>query len=405
MPSDIRSTHSAPPNSAKPNSVAPGTILHVVQHLRPGGLEVMALELARRQQLRTPTLVVSLEGTAEEAISAWPRLAAQRDQLVFLDKKPGLSPALVGQLHALFRRLRPAAVHTHHIGPLLYAGAAARLAGVKTRLHTEHDAWHLSDPRRRRVAKVALAASGCRLIADSAHVADAVATALGGEPPRVILNGIDTARFRPADQQAARRALGLPLDGKVIGISARLEHVKGVDIALEALVRLDGEAARDVTLAIAGSGSLRATLERQAVALGIADRVAFLGHLDDMAAFYPALDVFCLPSRAEGLPLSLLEAQSCAIPVVATRVGGVCDAVCDATGHLVPSEDPSALASALQCSLQESLARNGNRDPRNFVLKTADLDSIAQAYLELALGEGSRVCPPRSMSLPLAHSH
>ena len=115
MPSDIRSTPSAPPNSAKPNSVAPGTILHVVQHLRPGGLEVMALELARRQQLRTPTLVVSLEGTAEEAISAWPRLAAQRDQLVFLDKKPGLSPALVGQLHALFRRLRPAAVHTHHI--------------------------------------------------------------------------------------------------------------------------------------------------------------------------------------------------------------------------------------------------------------------------------------------------
>ena len=236
-------------------------------------------------------------------------------------------------------------------------------------------------------------------------MADAVCAALGGEPPQVILNGIDTTRFQPGDRQAARSALGLPPHGRVIGISARLEHVKGVDIALEALARLDGEAVRDVTLAIAGSGSLLATLEQQAVALGIADRVAFLGHLDDMAAFYPALDVFCLPSRAEGLPLSLLEAQSCAIPVVATRVGGVCDAVCDATGHLVPSEDPSALASALQCSLQESLARNGNRDPRNFVLKTADLDSIAQAYLELALGEGSRVCPLQSKSLPLAHSH
>ncbi len=399
------SSEAALTQSAVPNSAFPGTILHVVQHLRPGGLEVMALELARRQQLRTPTLVVSLEGTAEEAIAAWPRLAAQRDQLVFLDKKPGLSPVLVGHLYGLFRRLRPAAVHTHHIGPLLYAGAAARLAGVKARMHTEHDAWHLSDPRRRRVAKVGLAASGCQLIADSAHVADAVAAALGGEPPRVILNGIDTARFRPADQQSARRALGLPLNHKVIGISARLEQVKGVDIALEALARLDGGLARDVILAIAGSGSLRETLEQQAVALGIADRVAFLGHLDDMAAFYPALDVFCLPSRAEGLPLSLLEAQACAIPVVATRVGGVCDAVCNATGHLVPSEDPSALASALQCSLQEGLVRNGNCNPRSFVLKTADLDSIAQAYLELALGEGSRVCLPRSMSLLLEHSH
>ena len=71
----------------------PGAIVHVVQHLRPGGLEVMALELARMQSEQRETLVVSLEGDADAAIAAWPRLADQRHRLIFLGKRPGLDGA------------------------------------------------------------------------------------------------------------------------------------------------------------------------------------------------------------------------------------------------------------------------------------------------------------------------
>ncbi|MFC7474210.1 glycosyltransferase [Dankookia sp. GCM10030260] len=356
-------------------AAATGAVVHVVQHLAPGGLEVMALELAHAQAARHPTLVLSLEGDEAEAVAAWPRLAEHRGRLLFGAKGPGLDPLLPFRLAALFRRLRPAAVHTHHVGPLLYAGPAARLAGIRARLHTEHDAWHLADPKRARLVRAALALARPVLIADAPHVAAAVEAAIGARP-QVVLNGVDTDRFLPADaaaKAAARAALGLPLDRAVIGIAARLEPVKGVDLAVAAMARLPG----DAILAIAGAGGEAAALRAQAAGLG--DRVRFLGLLGDMPGFYAALDLYCLPSRNEGLPLALLEAQACGLPVVATAVGGVPAAVDPASGTLVPAEDPAALAAALGAGLA---GRGG--DPRGFVLRQGSLAVAAREYLALA---------------------
>jgi glycosyltransferase involved in cell wall biosynthesis len=350
-------------------------IIHVVQHLAPGGLEVMALELARVQAASRPTFVVSLEGEATVALGAWPRLAAQRESLVFMGKNPGLDVALPFRLAALFRGLRPAAVHTHHAGPLLYAGVAARLARVPRLLHTEHDAWHLADPRRRRLMRAALAVTRPVLIADAPHVADAVRDALGIARPRVVLNGVDTDRFAPRDRIAARAWLGLPRDAQVLGIAARLEKVKGVDIAIAALPALPG-----VILAIAGQGTEALALRAQAEVFGVADRVRFLGLVEDMPGFFAACDAVCLPSRDEGLPLAALEAQACGVPVVAAEVGGVVAACDPATARFVPAQDPAALAVAVGGLLS---APRGN--PRDFVQRTASLATAAHACLDLAL--------------------
>jgi glycosyltransferase involved in cell wall biosynthesis len=347
-------------------------IIHVVQHLAPGGLEVMALELARAQAATRPALVLSLEGSPEEAIAGWPRLAAQREALVFMGKRPGLDPRLPGRLVALFRRLRPAAVHTHHVGPLLYAGAAARIAGVARRIHTEHDAWHLANPRRRRVMRAALALAKPVLVADAPDVARAVHHALG-VLPHVVQNGVDTARFAPGERLAARAALGLATNAKVIGIAARLERVKGVDVAIAALAGVPG-----ALLAIAGRGAEEAALRAQAAALGVADCVRFLGLVGDMPGFYAACDIACLPSRNEGLPLAALEAQACGLRLVASAVGGVASAADPASARLVPAEDAAALAAALV----DALGVPGP-DPRPFVLRTASLEAAARAYLDL----------------------
>jgi len=350
-------------------------IIHVVQHLAPGGLEVMALELARGQRaLGHDARVLSLEGAAEEAIAAWPRLRAEREHLLFAGKRPGLDAALLPRFLGLFRALRPDAVHTHHAGPLLYAGLAARLARVPARLHTEHDAWHLEDPRRRRLVQAARLLAAPRLIADAPHVGEAVARALGGAPPVVVMNGVDTDRFAPRDRDAARAALGLPVGVRLLGVAARLERVKGVDVALAALALLPEE----VQLAVAGGGSEAAALREQAASLGIPHRVHWLGVLDDMARFHPALDLLLVPSRNEGLPLAPLEAQSCGVRVVAARVGGVAAALCPETGRLVPPEDPEALAAGVRAAL----AKGG--DPRPFVRREASLDAAARACLALA---------------------
>jgi glycosyltransferase involved in cell wall biosynthesis len=271
-------------------------------------------------------------------------------------------------------------VHTHHIGPLLYAGPAARLAGVGRRVHTEHDAWHLRDPKRRRVAQAAILAASPVLVADAPHVAEAMVAALGCAPPRVILNGIDTDRFVAGDKVAARAAFGLPLDRKVIGVAARLEVVKGVDIAILALAAMRGGA----VLAIAGSGSQEAALRALAAELGVGARVVFVGHVDTMARFYAALDVLCLSSRAEGLPLSLLEAQASGVPVVAAAVGGVPAAVCPASGMLVAAEDVAGFAAALDAVLDRGAFGSGT-DPRGFVLGSGSLKVAAQAYVDLCL--------------------
>jgi glycosyltransferase involved in cell wall biosynthesis len=351
-------------------------IIHVVQHLAPGGLEVMALELARAQSVHRETLVVSLEGEPEAAIAAWPRLAAQRERLLFMGKRAGRDPLLPARLARLFARLRPAAVHTHHVGPLLYAGPAARLTGAR-RVHTEHDAWHLGERRRRRLMRAAIALSRPVIVADAPHVAAALSKALGLPLPAVVLNGVDTERFAPRDQAAARHALGLPLEARIVGIAARLETVKGVDVAIAAASRLPG-----VVLAIAGRGSQEAVLRAEAAARGLADRVRFLGLVEDMPGFYAACDLACLPSREEGLPLAALEAQACGVPLVASAVGGVAAAADPASALLVAPESPDALARAIA----ERLAAPAG-DSRAFVLREASLAATARAYLDLCVGE------------------
>jgi glycosyltransferase involved in cell wall biosynthesis len=347
-------------------------------------LEVLALELARAQAQTVETLVLSLDGEREEALSAWPRLRAQSDQLLFAAKRPGVDPWLVGRLIRLFRARQVRCVHTHHVGPLIYAGAAARLAGVGRRIHTEHDAWHLADLHRRRLVKMALRIARPTVVADAPHVASAVRDALHCAAPLVVLNGVDTKRFAPADRAVARQAFGLGANTPVIGVAARLEPVKGVDIALDAFARLEPPA----RLLIAGDGSQMAALVGRAAALGIEGRVDFIGLVNDMPAFFRALDVFCLPSRAEGLPLSLLEAQACGVCVVASDVGGVAAAVGPLSGILVEGENVEALASALRSALHEA---RGNPGPvaaaRDFVVRNASLDTAAQAYLDLALKE------------------
>ena len=369
-------------------------IVHVVQHLVPGGLEVMVLELARAQARHHKVMVISLEGDRASAEAHWPRLARETTPIRYLGKRPGLDLGLPFRLAALLREVGAIGIHTHHIGPLLYAGLAARLHRGLRHIHTEHDAWHLQNAKRRRLAQFAIAIARPILVADAPHVADAVVAALGGTRPLVVLNGVDVAHFAPGDQHAARAALSLPATQRIIAIAARLERVKGVDIALRALALLP-----DATLAIGGSGSEAENLKALSKDLAITDRVIWLGHVDDTAMLYRAADLVCLPSRAEGLPLALLEAQACGRPVVASHVGGVPGGLDPATGTLVPPEDPEALAHGLQMALCKAAEGPGSGNPRDFVMRTASLDSMEAAYTNLMLGASpwtpsSRPPPP-----------
>lgn len=352
-------------------------VVQVVQHLAPGGIECMVLDLLKHATAQQQVHVISLEGEPEQ-LKKWPRLASFADRLHFLAKPAGISPGLVWQVRQLIRQLKADVVHTHHIGPLLYGGTAARLASVPVLLHTEHDAWHLKDPKRLRLAKHLMSVLHPQVVADSAQVQRHLHSMLPACQSQVILNGIDVQHFKPQSKSRSRVRLGLPVVDKVriVGCAARLEEVKGHRYLLEALFRLPN----NVHVALAGHGSLHETLHAQAEELGIEHRVHFLGHVEQMDDFYRALDVFCLPSLNEGMPLSLLEAQASGVAVVATKVGGVAEAVCPHSGLLVKPASAQALADALYRQLQRKI----KLDPRPFVMQGKRVQDMVLAYASLS---------------------
>jgi glycosyltransferase involved in cell wall biosynthesis len=186
----------------------------------------------------------------------------------------------------------------------------------------------------------------------SAAVADSLASAhVARERVTIISSGVDCARFRPPtaqERQAARAALAIAAGAFAIGTVGMLEERKGHRHLLEAMAELGRERAAPAVCVIAGEGSLRGELEREAARLGVADRVRFTGRVDDACAVLWALDAFVFPSLREGLGVALLESAACGLPAVACSAGGIAGVVIDGrTGLLVAPGDAHAMAAAI----------------------------------------------------------
>lgn len=160
----------------------------------------------------------------------------------------------------------------------------------------------------------------------------------------LIRHGIPRGRIHviPSGVTVHRPIPGLPHETCVVGAMANLEYWKGIDVLIEACSR----ASFPIRLEVIGDGGARRELEELAVRLGVA--VRFHGRVADPGPLLREIDVFALPSRAENLPMAVLEAMAQALPVVATRVGGVPELVEDGiTGRLVEADDPASLAQAI----------------------------------------------------------
>jgi len=180
-------------------------------------------------------------------------------------------------------------------------------------------------------------------VAISRTIADLlIAAGVDAHRLRVILSGIDPVVF------ASLPPSRLHYDGEtVFGSIGVLEARKGHRLAIEALAALKLQGLK-VRYRIAGNGNLRLELERQALQLGVSDRVSFAGFISDTAAFLGEIDIFVMPSLFEGLGVAALEAMAAAKPVIASRAGGLAEIVVDGeTGLLFPAGNVAALAAAM----------------------------------------------------------
>lgn len=255
----------------------------------------------------------------------------------------------VARLRALILRRRIEVVHVH--SP--YVAALTRLV-VRTLprrsrpaiVVTEHNRW----PRHARVTRLA---NRFTIFLDDADLAvsEDVRTTMGvraRDGVEVVVHGVDLAAVRSAAEHRSevRSELGIADDDVVVGIVANFRAEKAYDTLLAAAVEATDVAGdRPLRFVAVGQGPLEAEIRARHAASGLGDRFLLTGYRPDAVRVMAAFDVFTLTSRHEGLPVALMDALALGLPVVATRVGGIPEAVTDGVeGILVPVDDHARLA-------------------------------------------------------------
>lgn len=209
----------------------------------------------------------------------------------------------------------------------------------------------------------------------------------GVEPKkiRLIHDGIDPRLFA-----SAANARDINSECVVVGMAAVLEERKGHRFLLEAARRLKTQGCR-IQYRLAGDGSLRQSLEKDAIQLGLKDDVQFCGFVSDIPTFLSQVDIFVLPSLFEGLGVSVLEAMAAGKAVIASRVGGLAETVLDGvTGLLVMPGDAEELAAAIaRLAGDRSLSREMGQRGRARLQEHFTLEQMAsknEAYYYALLG-------------------
>ena len=381
-------------------SDGPPLIAHVIYSLRTGGLENGLVNLINHlPESDYRHTIVCISDFSDFRL----RIRRPGVECHALHKPPGKALGTYVDAWRLFRRLRPAVVHTRNIGALPFVVPAV-LAGVPVRIHGEHG-WDVSDlggvNRRYRMVRrllsplvdefVALSRDLQRYLVERAGVADARIAQ--------IYNGVDTDAFVPRGPVATAVPEWPFRQGDfVIGTVGRMQAVKDQPTLVRAFVealRQQPDLRQHARLALVGDGPLRescAALVREA---GIESLCWLPGERNDVPAIMRSFDLFVLPSIAEGISNTILEAMASGVPVVATRVGGnpelVDDGVC---GAIVPPSDPPAMAASfIRYAQDRALAVRHGAAAREIVLRRFSLGAMVRAYAGVYDGLLARKLP------------
>ncbi|MGB3423173.1 MAG: glycosyltransferase [Castellaniella sp.] len=360
-------------------------ILLVVTGLQLGGAERQVVDLADRLAARGHAVAIAYL-TGEVVVS--PDAVVELYPLGFSKTPYGVWQGC-RRLRRLIRAWRPDVVHSHMVHANLVARIVRLTVSMRRLICTAH-----SPAEGGRAVMLAYRVTD-RLADLSTHVSrDAVeAYERAGAVPRgrmrPVLNGIDVQVFAGAPElrTQSRQRVGPPLGDRLLLSVGRLAEEKDHAGLLRAFARLAPQCP-DVRLWIAGDGPLRDALLRQRAALGLNDRVAFLGARQDVPDLMRAADVFVLPSRFEGFGLVVAEAMACGTPVVATDAGGVAE-VLDGAGILVPVGDDAALARglaeafAMDSGQRAAMTAAARRRAENDL----DIERVVDVWLKLYQGE------------------
>ncbi len=274
------------------------------------------------------------------------------------------------------RRLGVTHIHAHFASIAAdHALALSLLSGIPFSLTLHGDDFLVNDhPSLQLICEHADA-----ILTPSRYNADRIAERFSVPPSRirVIANGVQPERFQPSVRESG--------DGRTVLTVARLEPVKGIPVLIDAYARLK-ERGVPFRAVLVGEGSQRTAVEDQIRRSGLDGQIELRGDLprEEVEKELKRADIFALSSRAEGFPVSILEAMSCGIPVVAPEITGIPEQITHGEhGLLVKPEDPASLAQAMERLLLDSALRERmGRAARERVLKKFSLARVVGERIE-----------------------
>ncbi|MEK0449975.1 MAG: hypothetical protein RL088_2243 [Verrucomicrobiota bacterium] len=360
-------------------------ILHLVNSLDPGGMENGVCNIAAGLEARgMETHVACLERSG-----AFSDRVPGTNRIHVLHKAGGFSLRASWNLARLLRKLRPAVLHTHNLGPLIYASVATVGGRTARILHGEHSQlapWEL-EPRRIRQRQRLYRA--CREIHTVSREQVAELGSLGFPESKIfaIPNGVDTARFSPGSQEKAALALDIPGSAPVIGLVGRFGPFKRHDALIAALPAIR-TAFRDARLLLVGGGGSEEKRIRELAAGN--PGICITGFRSDPESCYRAMDLLVVPSINEGMSNAVLEAMACGIAVLANTGCGHEEIIIPGeNGHIAPLANPEDIAHHIIEMLNDwerlsILGENARKTVKNrFSIETM-LNAYEQTYRRIA---------------------
>ncbi len=369
----------------------PVTVLYVDHASGLGGAEhsLLALLTALDGSRYRPVLAAPPGSVADEASSAG--IDVRRLPLPRLQRHPASPLRLWRGVRSVARVAREEnadILHGNVLRATVYAAPAARWLGRPL-------VWHVRDIHRRGPAAWWLCRQATAVVAISRVVADALPCAA---KVQVVYNPVAVAAATPR----SRAELGLPAEGSVVAMVASLRRWKGHEAFLEAAGRV---ASRVPARFVIVGGSIfddddpgyAQALRARSAALGLGERVSFLGQRDDLPDLWPHLSVLVHPAAAEPFGRVVAEAMIAGVPVAGFQDGGVPELLeHERTGLLVPPGDVPALAQAVTRLLDEPelrwhLARNARQEAERRFAPAVHARAVERVYESLLAGQaGSR---------------
>ena len=350
-------------------------ILQVIPYFCFGGAETMCENLTYAlTEMGHDVSVVSLISDRTPIAG---RMEENGIRIHYLDKKLGLDLSMIPRLISVMKQEKPDVVHTH-LNVIKYAAVAARLCGIRC-VHTVHNVAHEeAEGRLQKITNTIYFRRGWAVpVALSPKVQATILSFYGLKEEQVpmIYNGADLGKCCPKEDYSLSKPAKLLHIGRFNG----QKNHKGLLEAFAQIVKTFP----DCCLQLIGDGDLEAETKDNVKSLGLQEKVLFLGNQTNVYPFLQAADLFLLPSKFEGMPMTIIEAMGTGLPIVASAVGGVPDMLEDGvSGMLVPC-DPDAVAQAVlqllqKKDLREKLGTNARKDSEKF-----SAEYMAQRYCDI----------------------